>query len=136
MVDRVLRFLGGIGHLHGSADALSLTERGLRSVRDDRRYTEKQERLRLYFDGVRGGPLRTAHYAHGVRILDRDAAYAQRAILTRALAYVTATRRTISEVTTFLERVCRQLEPDTDVTVDDLHKHARRVGYGALDLKE
>ncbi|MFB4278952.1 hypothetical protein ACBJ59_26925 [Nonomuraea sp. MTCD27] len=310
MVDRVLRFLGGIGHLQGSADALSLTERGLRSVRDDRRYTEKQERLRLYFDGVRGGPLRTAHYAHGVRILDQDAAYAQRAfhllpeacafrpgavaelarrpdrgeydlpdellnlevlevsraflpyyavrahdgqrlrtlvysgvaelrdhhleeilnswpkathamestdseqprdhfaewmrernippqaltwvdhysfrlvlppsrysertvgarekgtfslmmlgsyvaprshvlqlwcddaptrtktVLTRALAYVTATRRTISELTMVLERVCRQLEPDTDITVDDLHAHARRVGYGALDLKE
>ncbi|MEZ7125802.1 hypothetical protein ACBR40_10715 [Nonomuraea sp. AD125B] len=310
MVDRVLRFLGGIGHLQGSADALSLTERGLRSVRDDRRYTEKQERLRLYFDGVRCGPLRTAHYAHGVRILDRDAAYAQRAfrllpeacgfrpsavaevarrpdrdeydlpdellnlevlevsraflpcyavrahdgrrlrtliysgvaelrdhhleeilnswptathvmesadseqprdhfaewmrerkitpqalswvdhygfrlvlppsrylqhtiearekgtfaltmlgsyvaprshvlqlwcddaptrtkaVLNRALAYATATRRNVQEVMAFLERVCRQLEPDADVTLDDLQMHARKTGYGALDFKE
>lgn len=313
-VDRVLRFLGGIGHLYGTADALFLTERGLRSVRDDRRYTEKQERLRLYFDGVRCGPLRTAHYAHGVRILDRDTGHAQRtfrllpeacgfrpgavqelarrhdrgeydlpdellnlevlevgraflpcyavrahdghrlrtlvysgvadlrddhleeilnswptathvmesadsehprdhfaewmrergiapqslswvdhhsfrlvlppsrytdrysdredgtrgkgtfslamlgayvaprshvlqlwcddvptrtrAVLTRALAYATATRRTVPEVTAFLGRVCRQLEPEADVTIDDLRRHARRAGYGTLDLEE
>jgi hypothetical protein len=310
MVDRVLRFLGGIGHLQGSADALSLTERGLRSVRDHRRYTEKQERLRLYFDGVRCGPLRTAHYVHSVRILNRDAGYAQRfyrllpeacgfrpgavaelgrrpdrseydlpdellnlevlevgraflpcfairahdgerlrtlvysgiaelrdhhleeifnswptathvmestdseqprdhfaewmrerkiapqaltwvdhysfrlilppsryvgrtagtrekgtfslmmlgsyvaprshvlqlwcddartrakAVLARALAYATATRRTLPEVTTFLERICRHLEPDAVFTIDDLRRHAREAGYGALDLHE
>ncbi|MFC7593474.1 hypothetical protein ACFQYP_64530 [Nonomuraea antimicrobica] len=310
MVDRVLRFLGGIGHLQGSADALSLTERGLRSVRDDRRYTEKQERLRLYFDGVRCGALRTAHYAHSVRILDRDAGYAQRfyrllpevcgfrpgavaelgrcpdrseydlpdellnlevlevgraflpcfairahdggrlitlvysgvselrdhhleeifnswptathvmestdseeprdhfaewmrerkialqaltwvdhysfrlilppsrylgrtaetrekgtfslmmlgsyvaprshvlqlwcddaptrtkAVLNRALAYATATRRTVPDMTAFLERVCRQLEPDAHVTIDDLQRHAREAAYGTLDLGE
>ena len=310
LVDRVLRFLGGIGHLQGPADALYLTPRGIRSVRDDRRYTEKQERLRLYFDGVRCGPLRTAHYAHGVRILDRDAGHHQRtfrllpeacgfrpdavkelarrpdrgeydlpdellklevlevgraflpcyairahdgqrlrtlvysgvaelrdhhleeilnswptttrvlesadseqprdhfaewmrergiapqalvwvdhhsfrlilppsrysdredgtrgkgtftlpmlgsyvaprshvlqlwchdaptrtkAVLARALAYATATNRTMPEVTTFLERLCRQLEPGSDVTVEDLRRHARRAGYGALDLKE
>lgn len=310
MVDRVLRFLGGIGHLEGSADALSLTERGLRSVRDDRRYTEKQERLRLYFDGVRCEPLRTAHYTRGVRILDRDAAYAQRAfrllpeacgfrpaavgelarrpdrgeydlpdellnlevlevgraflpcyavrahdgqrlttlvysgvaelrdhhleeilnswptathvmesadseqprdhfaewmrergiapralawvdhysfrlvlppsrylgrtvgarkkgtfslmmlgsyvaprshvlqlwcddvptrtkaVLARALTYATATRRTVPEVTAFIERVCRQLETDSDVTIDDLRRDAWEAGYGTLDLSE
>ncbi|MCK2213758.1 hypothetical protein MF672_008150 [Actinomadura sp. ATCC 31491] len=306
MVDRVLRFLGGIGHLEGTAEALSLTERGLRAVRDDRRYTEKQERLRLYFDGVRCEPLRTAHYARGVRVLDREAAYAQRtfrllpetcgfrpgaveelarrpdrsaydlpdellglavlevgraflpcyairahdgrrlrtlvysgvaelrdrhleeiieswptaanvmesadseqprdhfaewmrerdirpralswidhhsvrlvlppsrysgardkgafslamlgsyvaprghvlqlwcddaatrarAVLDRALAYATATRRTVAEVAEFLDRVCRQLEPGTAVTVDDLRRHARQAGYGALDLAE
>ncbi|MQY06471.1 hypothetical protein [Actinomadura macrotermitis] len=307
MVDRVLRFLGGIGHLTGSADALSLTERGFRSVRDDRRYTVKQDRLRLYFDGVRCGPLRTGHYARGVRILDRDAALAQRTfrlmpeergfrpdavaelarrpdrgeydlpdelldlkvlevgraflpcyavraydggrlttlvysgvaelrdhhleeicnawpavthvlegtdtehprehfgewmrergidprslvwldhysarlvlppsaysgrergkgsfsptmlgsyvaprghvlqlwcsdaatrtrtVLERALVYATATGRTVPEVTAFLGRVCRQLEPDRDVTLDDLRRHARNAGYGTLDLAE
>ncbi|GAA4188369.1 hypothetical protein [Microbispora amethystogenes] len=59
-----------------------------------------------------------------------------RAVLTRALAYATATRRTVPEVTAFLDRVCRQLEPDPSVTLDDLRRHARRAGYGALDLKE
>lgn len=78
MVDRVLRFLGGIGHVRGTGETLALTERGLRSVRDDRRYVEKEERLNLYFDGVHCEPLRTAHYANSVRILDREAAYAQR----------------------------------------------------------
>ncbi|MDX6739033.1 hypothetical protein [Actinocorallia sp. A-T 12471] len=310
MVDRVLRFLGGIGHLGGTSDHLVLTERGLRAVRDDRRYTEKEERLRLYFDGVRCGPLRTAHYAHGVRILDRDAAHAQRAfrllpetcgfrpnavgeltarpdrgdydlpdellnlkvlevsraflpfyairaydrerlttlvysgvtdlrdhhlekifnswptatrvledadsdsprdhfkewmrergidprslsrasdqsfrlslppsrytdqntgsrgkgdfslsmlgsyvaprshvlqlwcdhtptrtkaVLNRALAYATATRRTTADIEEFLERVCRQLEPDSAVTLSDLRTHARRAGYGTLDFEE
>lgn len=77
MVDRVLRFLGGIGHLEGTADALVLSDRGLRAVRDGHRYTEKRERLRLYFDAVRCGPLRTSHYTAAVRILDKDAAYAQ-----------------------------------------------------------
>lgn len=78
MVDRVLRFLDGIGHLHTTGGTLALTERGLRSVRDDRRYVEKEERLHLYFDGVHCEPLRTGHYADSVHVLDRDAAHAQR----------------------------------------------------------
>jgi hypothetical protein len=78
MVDRVLRFLHGIGHVQANGGTLTLTPRGFRSVRDDRRYIEKREKLRIYFDGVRCGPLRTAHYAPGVRVLDREAAHAQR----------------------------------------------------------
>lgn len=308
MVNRVLRFLGGIGHLEGAADALSLTERGLRAVHNDRRYTEKQERLRLFFDGVHCEPLRTEHYAHGVRILDANAAREQRtfrllpetcgfrpgavqalaqrpdrgeydlpdellnlevlevgraflpcyvvrahdgrqlttlvysgtaelrdrhledilnawptstrvlegadseqprehfagwmrereinpdaltwvdhqsfrlnlppsrysdregrgkgvfslsmlgsfvaprshvlqlwcidaptrtkAVLSRALGYATAAPRTAAEVTAFLERVNRQLEPNRQITINDLRQHARKVGYGTLDFKE
>ena len=76
-VRRVLRFLGEIGHVTGADGALALTPLGLDSARDDTRYTPKEDRSRLYFDGVRGWPLPSRFYARGVRLLDHDAAFGQ-----------------------------------------------------------
>ncbi|MEW2353001.1 hypothetical protein [Spirillospora sp. NPDC029432] len=234
MVDRVLQFLHGIGHVQANGGSLALTPRGFRAVRDDRRYVEKREKLRIFFDGVRCGPLRTAHYAPGVRILDRDAAHAQRTFrllqhggpfqpgavddlarrpdrgdydlpdellnlevssvdqafrwmrqrditpdaivwqdhdsprlnlspsrytdkerrskntfsLSMLGAYVaprshvlqlwcddSATRRTRDQLTVFLERVSSQLELPSPLTEETLQRHARKVGYGPINLK-
>jgi hypothetical protein len=77
VVDRVLRFLAEIGHVTGADGALALTEFGLRAARDETRYTPKEERLKLYFDGVRCSPLPSRLYGRGVRALDREAAVGQ-----------------------------------------------------------
>lgn len=77
IVDRVLRFLGEIGHVTGAGGTFELTPLGLRSVRDETRYTPKEDRLKLYFDGVRCSPLPERFYGRGVRILDREGAHAQ-----------------------------------------------------------
>jgi hypothetical protein len=77
IVHRVLRFLGEIGHVTGVDGALELTPLGLRAVRDESRYTLKEDRLKLYFDGVRCSPLPERFYGRGVRVLDREGAKAQ-----------------------------------------------------------
>ena len=74
--------------------------------------------------------------SHVLQLWCDDVPTRTKAVLNRALAYATATRRTVPEVTAFLERVCRQLEPDAHVTIDDLQRHAREAGYGTLDLGE
>lgn len=77
IVHRVLRFLGEIGHVTGTDGALELTPLGLRAVREETRYTPKEDRLKLYFDGVRCSPLPERFYRRGVRVLDHDSAHAQ-----------------------------------------------------------
>lgn len=77
IVHRVLRFLGEIGHVTGVDGALELTPLGMRAVRDETRYTPKEDRLKLYFDGVRCSPLPERFYGRGVRVLDRESAHAQ-----------------------------------------------------------
>ncbi|MBS2966932.1 hypothetical protein KGA66_28115 [Actinocrinis puniceicyclus] len=93
MVDRTLRFLAEIGHLQGEGGTLSLTELGLSAARDDQRYTPKEDRLKLYFDGVRCAPLPSAYYSNGVRVLTRSEALAQRefALLDHLTAFRTNT---------------------------------------------
>ncbi|NAS20431.1 hypothetical protein GT755_01880 [Herbidospora sp. NEAU-GS84] len=110
MIDRVLRFLGGIGHLTGADGALALTERGMRSARDDQRYTAKAEKLRLYFDGVRCGPLTSAHYARGVRVMDQAHANQQ--------------------------RIFKLLSHSCDFRNDAVHDLARRPDRGSYDLPD
>ncbi|SPT57077.1 hypothetical protein [Actinomadura madurae] len=79
MVDRVLRFLGGVGHIAGLPDGtFALTDLGARSVRDDTRYVPKRDRQRLYFDGVLGEPLPAAYYGRKVVIWDTAEAAEQR----------------------------------------------------------
>lgn len=77
IVHRVLRFLGEIGHVTGVDGALELTPLGLRAVHDETRYTLKEDRLKLYFDGVRCSPLPERFYGRGVRVLDREGGRAQ-----------------------------------------------------------
>lgn len=78
IVGRVLRFLAEIGHVTASDGALALTELGLRAVRDDTRYIPKEDRLKLYFDGVRCAPLPSRYYGRNVRVLSRAEALDQR----------------------------------------------------------
>ncbi|WBB86722.1 hypothetical protein O7542_06185 [Micromonospora sp. WMMC264] len=63
LIERALRFLATIGHLHRDGDTLRLTELGRRSVREGCRYVEKEDRQRLYLDGVTGSPLPRTHYS-------------------------------------------------------------------------
>jgi hypothetical protein len=71
IVGRVLRFLAKIGHVTASDGALALTELGLRAVSDDTRYLPKEDRLKLYFDGVRCAPLPVKYYGRNVQVLSR-----------------------------------------------------------------
>lgn len=77
IVERVRLFLTGIGHLVGTDGALELTDLGLRSAQDDARYALKEDRLKLYFDGVTGAPLPSRFYRRGVRLLPLADALAQ-----------------------------------------------------------
>ncbi|TDC97811.1 hypothetical protein [Actinomadura sp. 7K507] len=79
MVDRVLRFLGGIGHVVSRPDGtLALTDLGARSVRDGTRYVSKRDRQKLYFDGVLGEPLPAAYYGRRVVVWDTAQAAEQK----------------------------------------------------------
>lgn len=78
IVHRVLRFLAEIDHVTGTDGVLELTPLGLRAVRDETRYTPKEDRLKLYFDAVRCSPLPERFYGRGVRVLDRESGLAQR----------------------------------------------------------
>lgn len=64
LVGQALRFLEAIGHVRTSRGGrLALTELGLRSVRDQVRYTvTRQDRRKLYFDAFACRPLTRAHY--------------------------------------------------------------------------
>lgn len=66
------RFLESIGHLaRDSGGRLALTDIGLQSVRDGKRYTrELEDRRQLYFDGFTGQPLTRAFYDRAVTFLD------------------------------------------------------------------
>jgi hypothetical protein len=63
LVDRALRFLETIGHLHRAGDTVTLTSLGAQSVRDGCRYILKEERQKLYFDSFSSSPLPTSHYS-------------------------------------------------------------------------
>jgi hypothetical protein len=70
LVDRALRALVAIGHLRSSQGRWELTELGLRSVRDQRRYVfVREDRRKLYFDGFGSRPLPRACYAPTVTLL-------------------------------------------------------------------
>lgn len=77
IVGRVLRFLAEIRHVTASDGVFGLTELGLRAVRDDTRYIPKEDRLKLYFDGVRCDPLPSRYYGRNVRVLSRAEAQDQ-----------------------------------------------------------
>lgn len=90
MVDRVLRFLGGVGHVASRPDGtVALTGLGLRSVRDDTRLVPKRDRQKLYFDGVLGEPLPAAYYGRRVVVWDVAQADEQKwhRLMTHACAF-------------------------------------------------
>lgn len=64
VVGGAARFLMSVGHLTRSAgERLTLTELGLRSVRDGKRYVRSvKDRRQVYFDGFTRRPLRSAYY--------------------------------------------------------------------------
>ena len=66
LVERTLRFLDAIGHLHRDGEILSLTAIGMSSINDDQRYVIKEDRQVLYFDGFTSAPLPKNHYEGAV----------------------------------------------------------------------
>ena len=119
VVDRVLRFLGEIGHVTGVDGGLAVTEFGLRAARDETRYTPKEDRLKLYFDGVRCSPLPSRLYGRGVRPLDRETAFGQRRF--RLLKH--ATGFSAAAVTALAARPDR-----ADYNLPDEHEDLRLLG--------
>jgi hypothetical protein len=78
IVGRVLQFLSQIGHVTLGDGALALTALGLRAVRDDTRYVPKEDRLKLYFEGVGCTPLPSGYYSRNVKVMSPAEALAQR----------------------------------------------------------
>lgn len=78
VVGRIIQFLAKIRHVTASDGTLALTELGLRAVRDDNRYVPREDRLKLYFDGIRSAPLPSRYYGRNVRVLSRAEALGQR----------------------------------------------------------
>lgn len=63
IVDRALRALAAIGHVTWSNGVWKLTQLGLRSTQEQKRYVLKAEdRRKLYFDGWESHPLTRPHY--------------------------------------------------------------------------
>lgn len=63
LVDRALRALAAIGHLTSDGDRWTLTDLGLRSVRDRRRYVvTREDRRKLYFAAHGSRPLTRQYY--------------------------------------------------------------------------
>jgi hypothetical protein len=63
LVDRALRALAAIGHLSRDGDRWTLTELGLRSVRDRKRYIRtREDRRKLYFAAPGSQPLTRQYY--------------------------------------------------------------------------
>ncbi|MFC5747991.1 hypothetical protein [Actinomadura rugatobispora] len=124
MVDRVLRFLGNVGHLTTAPDGtLVLTDLGRRSVQDDRRYVPKRDRQKLYFDGVRGEALPAVHYSRSVTVLRRDEATDQKLFrLPKACAF---RNDAVHALAARPDRTAYNLLSDflevTPVAVDDAH---------------
>jgi hypothetical protein len=81
VVSRALRFLAAIGHVTQHGETLAITELGIRSLREDRRYTVTvRDRRKLYFDAFTSQPLTRPYYDSGtVTLLDDAAARAVRA---------------------------------------------------------
>jgi hypothetical protein len=92
LVERALRFLDNIGHLRRDGDALSLTELGVRSLADGRRYVVKEDRQILYFDGFTGSPLPKAHYV-GAVMVDEPELTLNRSTRFQAVAHTGPLRR-------------------------------------------
>jgi hypothetical protein len=63
LIDRAVRYLEAIGHLHSDDHEVALTELGYRSVADGCRYVRKEDRQVVYFDGFTCTPLPKSHYA-------------------------------------------------------------------------
>lgn len=72
IVERTVRLLTTIGHAHRDGDAVSLTDLGLRSLRDGCRYVVKKDRRQLYFDGFWSQPMPGRYYS-AVTWLDEPA---------------------------------------------------------------
>ncbi|GLZ43296.1 hypothetical protein [Actinokineospora sp. NBRC 105648] len=63
LVDRALRALFAIGHLRHAGGVWTLTDLGLRSVRDQKRYVlTREDRRKLYFDAFGSRPLTRPYY--------------------------------------------------------------------------
>ena len=120
IVHRVLRFLGEISHVTGADGALALTELGLRAARDETRYTPKEDRLTLYFDGVRCSPLPSRLYGRGVRALDRETAFGQH----RFRLFEHATGFSADAVTALAARADR-----ARYNLPDEHEGVRPLGF-------
>lgn len=92
IVGRVLQFLAEIRHVTANEGTLALTELGLRAVRDDTRYIPKEDRFKLYFDGVRCAPLPSRYYGRNVRVLSRAEAQDQHwfSLLAHTSGFVTS----------------------------------------------
>jgi hypothetical protein len=125
IVHRVLRFLGEIGHVTGVDGALGLTPLGLRAVREETRYTPKEDRLKLYFDGVRCSPLPARFYGRGVHVLDREDGRAQHEFTLLGLASVFAA----DAVTALAARPDR-----ADYNLPDEHEDLRFVASDVAHL--
>jgi hypothetical protein len=82
IVNRALRFLHAIGHVvQRGAGEWEVTELGLRSLREDTRYTVTvRDRRKLYFDAFTSQPLTRPYYdSRTVTLLDEDGARAVQA---------------------------------------------------------
>ncbi|SNS44402.1 hypothetical protein SAMN05443665_100472 [Actinomadura meyerae] len=122
MVERVLRFLGGVGHVAGLPDgSYALTDLGARSVRDDTRYVPKRDRQKLYFDGVLGGPLPAAYYGRKVVVWDRAQATEQK------------WHRLMSHACAFREDALQRLAERPDRRDFNVPDELREVAFRALD---
>jgi hypothetical protein len=122
MVDRVLRFLGGAGHIAGLPDGtFALTDLGARSVRDDTRYVPKRDRQKLYFDGVLGEPLPAAYYGRKVVVWDTAQATEQK------------WHRLMSHACAFRNDALQRLAERPDRRDFNVPDELREVAFRALD---
>jgi hypothetical protein len=62
-VQKLVKFLRGIGHIEGDDAHLSLTQLGLTSMQARVRYQEQETSAELYFDGLCSRPLALEHYS-------------------------------------------------------------------------
>jgi hypothetical protein len=126
-VDRVLHFLDLIGHVVRRGDLLALTPLGLRSLRDDTRYVQREARQKLLFDGLTMAPLPREHYAGDIVLLPRPSYQRFQALSAIALGVDGEFR--FDAVTRLLER------PDLDTfNVPHALRNVRILGVGQVYL--
>ena len=73
LVEKVLGFLESSDHVHKVQGAWNLTERGLRSLRDQTRYYPKESRQVLYFEAFGATPLPRGYYDKLSIVSEEDA---------------------------------------------------------------
>lgn len=74
LVEKILLFLETIGHVTSSKEIWSLTPLGRKSVQEGKKYTSKEARHILYFDGFYSQPLLQEHYNNRLHILSEGEA--------------------------------------------------------------